>query len=232
MYVQGVENVYDLDYQRRRRDLRRRVQARRARILRLQFRVRRHRAAVPPFRRCREGMQRAARARSCRCRPTTSASRRATSSTCWTRAASISRDRARRLYRPRARAGQGLLRGLARGRGAADARAAARAADRGNPGAHADARRRRICAASSPRSSSAAGLAFDARRESFVTPRRLALAVAGLPRAQPDVERGAPRAARRRAGAGDRGLPQIGRPRRARRNARSATPARASSISP
>ena len=35
MYVQGVENVYDLDYNGRRRDLWRRLQARRARILRL-----------------------------------------------------------------------------------------------------------------------------------------------------------------------------------------------------
>ena len=87
MYVQGVENVYDLDFNGAGRELWRRVQARRARILRLQFRARRHRAAVPAFRRRREGMPRAPRAASCRCPPMTSASRRATPSTCSTRAA-------------------------------------------------------------------------------------------------------------------------------------------------
>ena len=43
MYVQDVENVYDLDFNGAGVTLRRRVPARRARVQRLQFRVRRHR---------------------------------------------------------------------------------------------------------------------------------------------------------------------------------------------
>ena len=49
MYVQGVESVYDLDYNGSRgptRHLRRCVPARRARVFRLQFRARRHRPAL------------------------------------------------------------------------------------------------------------------------------------------------------------------------------------------
>ena len=61
MYVQGVENVYDLDFNgvpEGRQDLRRRVPAGRARILGLQFRGRRHRACCSaisrtPRRECR-----------------------------------------------------------------------------------------------------------------------------------------------------------------------------------
>ena len=88
MYVQGVENVYDLDFNGRRRQLRRRVPAGRARVLGLQLRGRRHRAAVPPLRGCRGRVPGAARrGRRWPCRPTTSASRPAICSTCWTRAA-------------------------------------------------------------------------------------------------------------------------------------------------
>ena len=61
MYVQGVESIYDLDFNGAAgagaHDLWRRVHARRARIFGLQFRDRRHRAADPPFRRRRKGMR-------------------------------------------------------------------------------------------------------------------------------------------------------------------------------
>ena len=73
--------------QRPRRDLRRGVPAGRARIFGVQLRGRRHRAAVPPLRRRRAALRGDPGARACRCRPTTSASRPATCSTCWTRAA-------------------------------------------------------------------------------------------------------------------------------------------------
>ena len=50
-----------------------------------------------------------------------------------------------------------------------------------------------------------AGLTYEGAK-AFATPRRLALAVAGIPVRQPDVQGGAQGPARRRAGAGHRGL--------------------------
>ena len=75
MYIQGVDNVYDLELQRPGRDLRRRLPAGRARVFGVQLRGRRHRAAVPPFRRCREPSARrcSSARRPWSCRPTTSA---------------------------------------------------------------------------------------------------------------------------------------------------------------
>ena len=59
MYVQGVESVFDLDYNGapgRPDHLRPGLQARRTRVLGLQFRARRHRPSRRSFRRCRGGM--------------------------------------------------------------------------------------------------------------------------------------------------------------------------------
>ncbi len=103
MYVQGVDRVFDLNFNGRTDDaqahLRRRLPAGRAGVLALQLRVRRHRAAARPLPRRREGMQGAAGGRRAEARrrattsatswrfpPTTSASRHPTSSTCSTRA--------------------------------------------------------------------------------------------------------------------------------------------------
>ena len=88
MYVQGVENVYDLDFNGRGVHLRRGVPPGRARILGVQLRGRRHRAAVPALRGRREASASTSSSAAWRCRPTTSASRPRTCSTCWTRAAS------------------------------------------------------------------------------------------------------------------------------------------------
>ena len=67
MYVQGVESVFDLDYNgavgARPHHLRPSLQTRRAGILRLQFRVRRHCPARRSFRRCREGVPGTGRSR-------------------------------------------------------------------------------------------------------------------------------------------------------------------------
>ena len=73
--------------QRRGRALRRRVPPGGAGVQRPQFRARRRADAVPPLRGRGARVRRAAGARAWRCRPTTSASRRATASTCSTRAA-------------------------------------------------------------------------------------------------------------------------------------------------
>ncbi len=104
-------------------------------------------------------------------------------------------DRARRLYRPRARARESVLRRLARRRGARlpDARPAARASDRGDPGAHAGAAADDLQRLVTQKLE-AAGLSFAAAH-GFVTPRRLALSLEGLPLAQGDVseERRGPR---------------------------------------
>ena len=98
MYVQGVESVYDINFNggdgASARQLRRRVPAGGAGIFPLQFRARRHRRSCssisrtprPSAARCSSAARRASGI-SWRCRPTTSASRRATSSTCSTRAA-------------------------------------------------------------------------------------------------------------------------------------------------
>ena len=88
MYVQGVERVYDLDFNGAGRELWRRVPAGRAGIQPLQFRASRiprccHGISRMPRRECASLLQR----QSWRCRPTTSASRPATCSTCSTRAA-------------------------------------------------------------------------------------------------------------------------------------------------
>ena len=61
MYVQGVESVFDLDYNGRRRHVRPSLQTRRTRVLRLQFRGRGHGASRRSFRRCRGGMPQARR---------------------------------------------------------------------------------------------------------------------------------------------------------------------------
>ena len=146
----------------------------------------------------------------------------------------ITRDRARSLHRPRARAGQGLLRGLA-----------------GEPAERRPEPWPSCCSNSSPRKSRRAcrrarrgseaarrreaegGRARPSRdAEAFATPRRLALVVDGLPAAQPDVseERRGPR-----VGAPEQaieGFLKARRPRPASTSARSATPARASSGSP
>ena len=67
MYVQGVESVFDLDYNGAPGagpdHLRPGVQARRAGILDLQFRARRHRPSRRSFRRCRGGVPQAGRPR-------------------------------------------------------------------------------------------------------------------------------------------------------------------------
>ena len=55
--------------------------------------------------------------------------------------------------------------------------------------------------------------------KAFATPRRLALVIEDVPEKSPDVSRGAEGPARRRAGAGDRGLPQGGGARLHRRGA-------------
>ena len=58
MYVQDMENVFDLDFNGRTGvKLWRRVPARRARVQRVQFRIRRHQHADPPFRRRRGGVR-------------------------------------------------------------------------------------------------------------------------------------------------------------------------------
>ena len=136
------------------------------------------------------------------------------------------RHRAGGLHRPGARAGQGLRRGLARRRaassadGLADGGVAARAVLRGDPARMQDRARR---------GSGAAGRRAAGRRpaspstrpiRSYATPRRLtvvrdrACRAAGRPRGR------AQGPARRRAGAGARGLPA--RPCRARAHARGA----------
>ena len=87
MYVQGVERVYDLDFNgagvtygdvflRNEREY-------------SQYSFEHGNVAMltPAVRRRRSGMRPADRRSAWRCRPTTSASRRATCSTCWTRAA-------------------------------------------------------------------------------------------------------------------------------------------------
>ena len=64
MYVQGVDRVFDLNFNgrdgRAQAHLRRRVPAGRAGVFALQFRARRHRDAARPFPRRREGVQGAA----------------------------------------------------------------------------------------------------------------------------------------------------------------------------
>ena len=61
-----------------------------------------------------------------------------------------------------------------------------------------------------------AGLLYEGAR-AFVTPRRLALTVAGIPARSPDLTRGKEGPARRRAAAGDRRLPEVRRARLDRR---------------
>ncbi len=88
MYVAGRGERLRPRLQRRRRDLRRRLPARRARIQRLQLRVRRHRHADRATSPTPSASATPSWPSTSPCRPTTSASRRATCSTCSTRAAS------------------------------------------------------------------------------------------------------------------------------------------------
>src|SRR5665213_3244334 len=95
-------------------------------------------------------------------------------------------DRARLLYRPRAGAGQILLRGLARGRGRLMPDLLLELLTEEIPA--------RMQGAAARELKRLAGVAFDAAGlkaasiESHVTPRRLTLAVIGLPKAQAATE--------------------------------------------
>ena len=149
------------------------------------------------------------------------------------------RHRAGGLYRPGARAGAGLLRGLAARRAATCAprrrrrhgRAAARAAVGGDPGADAGARGRQISASwSAPRSTRPSWPIGSLA--TYSTPRRLALVrAAAWPRASPTSRSsGAGRGSARRAQALEGFLALARRRRLPARGA--ATIARAASTSP
>ena len=174
--------------------------------------------------------------RNCRCRPTTSASRRALLQPAGC-ARRDQRDRAAELHRcacatlAKACCEAWLAtQRVPTSRGGVMAELLLEFSERGNPGAHAGAGGR---GSRAPRGDGlkAAGIAFtDAR--AFATPRRLALVVDGLP------TRAAPMSAKKGAGprvgaprAGRAGLPESRRPA-SLDQARSATPARASSGSP
>ena len=96
------------------RALRRRVPARRTRIQRIQLRVRRHRAADPPLRRCRGRVRGAAGAAAgaAGLRPVHQGKPPVQPAG---RARRDQRDRTGELHRPRADPGEGLLRGLGGG---------------------------------------------------------------------------------------------------------------------
>ncbi len=114
MYVQDKDNVFDLDFngaRMGRRQLRRRVPARRTRIQRVQFRICRHGDADPAFRRRRGGVRRVAgpRAGAAGLRPVHQGEPPVQSAGCARR---DQRDRAGKLYRPCPHAGERLLRGV------------------------------------------------------------------------------------------------------------------------
>ena len=116
MYVQNVENVFDLDFNGRGRQLWRRVPARRARIQRIQFRVCRHDMLARHFA---DAEQECAALLAhgsgpAGLRPVHQGEPPVQPAGCPRR---DQRDRARQLYRPRAHAGEGLLRGVAGGGG-------------------------------------------------------------------------------------------------------------------
>jgi glycyl-tRNA synthetase alpha chain len=90
MYLFDKKSIYDLPFNRADSEVPLTTatsSCRTSGAVGLQFRARRHRHAVPPLRRCREGVRPADRAQAAAARPTSSASRPRTASTCWTRAA-------------------------------------------------------------------------------------------------------------------------------------------------
>ena len=90
MYIQGVENVYDLAFNEpsgKDGALWRRLSRSRTRIFGAQFRSGRHRDAAAPLHRRGDRVQGAARRATCRCPPMINASRPAIASTCSMRAA-------------------------------------------------------------------------------------------------------------------------------------------------
>ena len=117
MYVQGVENVYDLDFNgvHGASTLWRRVPAGRAGILRVQFRARRHELLFRHFADAESECRHAPGANMALALPAYDQCLKASHLFNLLDARGVDqRHRAAGLYRPRARAGQGLRRSLAR----------------------------------------------------------------------------------------------------------------------
>ena len=218
MYLFDKKSVYDLPFNGRLRgaaDLRRRVPADRAGAVGLQLRARRHRDAVPALRRRRERMRAHAGERKLAL-PAYDQCIKASHVFNLLDARGVISVTERQAYIGRVRdARQGLLRGLAR-----DARPpdAAKGGLRW-PSCCSNSLSEEIPARMQTRAAEdlkrlvgdgaeGGGLAFDRGARAFATPRRLALVVDGLPAAAARRQRGEARAARRRARAGDRGLPR------------------------
>ncbi len=121
MYIQGVDNVYDLEFNGSRHQLWRRVPRKRKTDVEMELRGRRNRRAVRPVQQGGGGMPQRARRAGSRSRPMNRRSKPATSSTCCRRAASSAcrnapaiwaasaiwrADRAKRMWRRNRRAGR------------------------------------------------------------------------------------------------------------------------------